>query len=89
MGFNIPPLAVFGFTRKFKYVKNSRLSTMDTLDQKLITGKADPSGSFSSTAGFSSVGWTPEEEQALVRKFDWRILPGLSILYLLCFLDRA
>ena len=24
-----------------------------------------------------------------MRKFDWRILPGLSCLYLLCFLDRT
>ena len=33
--------------------------------------------------------YTPEEEKALVRRLDWYILPGLSVLYLLCFLDRA
>jgi hypothetical protein len=65
------------------------MSIMDNLDQKLITGKAEASASFSSTAGSGNVGWSREEEEALVRKFDWRILPGLSILYLLCFLDRA
>jgi len=45
--------------------------------------------SFSSTADSGCVEWTEEEENALVRKFDKRILPGLSALYLLCFLDRT
>jgi hypothetical protein len=62
---------------------------MDNFDQKLISGNIEASGSYSSTAGYGSVGWSQEEEKALVRKFDWHILPGLSGLYLLCFLDRA
>ena len=33
--------------------------------------------------------WTPAEEKALLRKMDLHILPGLSLLYLLCFLDRT
>jgi len=33
--------------------------------------------------------WTPAEEKALLRRMDWHILPGLSLLYLLCFLDRT
>ena len=45
--------------------------------------------SFSSAAGSEGVEWTETEENALVRKFDKRILPGLSALYLLCFLDRT
>jgi hypothetical protein len=36
-----------------------------------------------------SITWTPTEEKALLRRIDWHILPGLSILYLLCFLDRT
>jgi hypothetical protein len=28
-------------------------------------------------------------EKALVRKLDWHILPPLSLLYLLCYLDRT
>jgi hypothetical protein len=36
-----------------------------------------------------SVTWTPAEEKAVVRRMDWHILPGLSLLYLLCFLDRT
>lgn len=62
---------------------------MDNLDQNLLPSKAEVSASYSSTAGYGNVGWSPEEEKALVRKFDWRILPGLSILYFLCFLDRT
>lgn len=62
---------------------------MDTPDEKLIAGKDEVYSSFSSTAGSGGVGWSQEEEKALVRKFDWRILPGLSLLYLLNFLDRA
>ena len=36
-----------------------------------------------------SITWTPAEEKALLRRMDLRILPGLSLLYLLCFLDRT
>ncbi|KAI0896030.1 MFS general substrate transporter [Annulohypoxylon nitens] len=32
--------------------------------------------------------WTPEEETALRRKLDWQLVPTVTILYLLCFLDR-
>ena len=35
------------------------------------------------------VSWKPDEEKALLRRIDLRILPGLSLLYLLCFLDRT
>ena len=35
------------------------------------------------------VTWTPDEEKSLLRRIDFRILPGLSVLYLLCFLDRT
>ena len=62
---------------------------MDTPDENLIATKAEVSASFSSTAGYGNVGWSQEEERTLVRKFDWRILPGLSVLYFLCFLDRT
>jgi MFS family permease len=33
--------------------------------------------------------WTAEEERRLVRKLDWRLLPFLSFLQLLSFLDRV
>lgn len=42
-----------------------------------------------SPADFDKVNWTPDEEKSLLRRIDLRILPGLSVLYLLCFLDRT
>ncbi|EON67437.1 hypothetical protein W97_06691 [Coniosporium apollinis CBS 100218] len=33
--------------------------------------------------------WTPEEEKAVRRKLDYRIVPVVTLLYLLCFIDRA
>ncbi|KAM0786264.1 hypothetical protein ACM66B_007063 [Microbotryomycetes sp. NB124-2] len=38
---------------------------------------------------FLNVTYTPEEERKLVRKLDLVLLPGLTFLYLLSFLDRA
>ncbi|KAK6439190.1 hypothetical protein LTR95_004609 [Oleoguttula sp. CCFEE 5521] len=32
--------------------------------------------------------WTEEEERRIRRKLDWRIVPLVTLLYLLCFLDR-
>lgn len=29
------------------------------------------------------------EDKKLLRKLDWHILPPLSLLYLLCYLDRT
>lgn len=33
-------------------------------------------------------GWSVAEEAAVRRKLDWQIVPMVTILYLLCFLDR-
>lgn len=32
--------------------------------------------------------WTEEEEKTVRRKLDWQVVPTVTILYLLCFLDR-
>jgi hypothetical protein len=67
------------------------MANLENGDLKLVgVGKdSAPFTSFSSNAGYGGIGWSYQEEQYLVRKFDWRILPGLSCLYLLCFLDRT
>jgi hypothetical protein len=31
----------------------------------------------------------PEAERRIVRKLDWRLIPWLSLLYLISFLDRT
>lgn len=33
--------------------------------------------------------WTEEEEKIIRHKIDWRLVPTVTFLYLLCFLDRA
>jgi hypothetical protein len=33
--------------------------------------------------------WTDEEERKIRRKLDFRVVPLVTLLYLLCFLDRA
>lgn len=38
---------------------------------------------------FDKVTWMPDEEKSLLRRIDLRVLPGLAVLYLLCFLDRT
>ena len=32
--------------------------------------------------------WTEQEERAVRRKMDWHLVPLVTLLYLLCFLDR-
>ncbi|KAH6621675.1 major facilitator superfamily domain-containing protein [Chaetomium sp. MPI-SDFR-AT-0129] len=36
----------------------------------------------------SELEWTEEEETALRRKIDWHTVPLVTVLYMLCFLDR-
>lgn len=42
-----------------------------------------------SPVDYSEISWKPEEEKTLLRRIDLRVLPGLALLYLLCFLDRT
>ncbi|KIX08038.1 uncharacterized protein Z518_02693 [Rhinocladiella mackenziei CBS 650.93] len=46
----------------------------------------DPNRSESSN---DEITWTEREETTIRRKIDWRIVPLVTLLYLLCFLDRA
>lgn len=32
--------------------------------------------------------WTQAEEDAIRHKLDWQIVPIVTLMYLLCFLDR-
>lgn len=33
--------------------------------------------------------WTAEEERRIVRQLDLKLVPVVTVLYLLCFIDRA
>lgn len=44
--------------------------------------------------GFSSddalsTEWTEADETRIKRKMDWRLVPTVALLYLMCFIDRA
>lgn len=41
------------------------------------------------TAATSGLTWDEAEERRIRRKLDWHIVPLVTLLYLLCFLDRA
>jgi hypothetical protein len=41
-----------------------------------------------SSESIDSPGWTVEEETTVRRKLDRQLVPMVTILYLLCFLDR-
>ena len=65
---------------------------MSTLDEKkeaqadTDVGFQDSGGSPSSNSIAETVGIN---EKSLIRKLDYRLLPPLTILYLLSFLDRS
>lgn len=44
-------------------------------------------GSASTTQSFML--YTPDEERAVIKKFDWRLVSFVSLLYMLSFLDRS
>jgi hypothetical protein len=37
----------------------------------------------------ASHGFTPEEQKRIMRKVDWRVVPLLTFLYLVSFIDRS
>ena len=43
----------------------------------------------SSDDNAEEVTWTEAEEKVVRNKLDWQIVPPVTLLYLLCFLDRC
>lgn len=56
--------------------------------QEYIGEKSTTSTTTASNETSDIDGWTAAEERALVTKLDLRIVPLVTVLYLLCFLDR-
>lgn len=54
--------------------------------EKALPGEAGSSPALS--AAEIEDGWTVEEEKKLRNRMDWHILPLVTALYLMCFLDR-
>jgi hypothetical protein len=63
-------------------VLNDFPQTVDTMEKDLAPVPLD-----------SNISAPPSEEvideKKLLRKLDWHIIPPLSLLYLLCYLDRT
>lgn len=65
---------------------------MSTHDEKAVADSRDVSSPPSTTGDATAQSapfYSPEEEQKVVRKVDLLLLPTLSLLYLLSFLDRS
>ena len=61
-----------------------------SVDDSRRSSAGEVDGEKDSIAGsHDGVSWTAVEEARVVRKVDWHLLPGLTLLYLLSFLDRA
>lgn len=42
----------------------------------------------SSESSREDITWTEAEEKVIRNKLDWQIVPIVTLMYLLCFLDR-
>lgn len=70
--------------------KDETSSVQSTEKQPIHDGIPSPDASDVEIATFgTSVPFSKEEEAALVRKLDWRIMPLVTILYLSNFIDRT
>ncbi|GAA5895188.1 uncharacterized protein JCM6883_002346 [Sporobolomyces salmoneus] len=68
---------------------SSSPSLLEKQDHLANSGANSYALSDDSTNPVESISYTLEEEKALVRKLDWKLIPGLTFLYLLSFLDRS
>ena len=63
----------------------AQVTKESVVDEKV---KDSPKLDQTQTSG-SDIESTGVNEKALLRKLDWRLLPAVSVLYLLSFLDRS
>jgi sugar phosphate permease len=60
--------------------------TAQQVEQSRTTSSKD--GDLSDSVPDSELEWSQEEETAIRRKIDWHTVPLVTLLYMLCFLDR-
>lgn len=60
------------------------MMTATTIREKQLASKNDHEGSIET----ENIVYDVAQDAALTRKVDWRLLPILTLLYLLSFLDR-
>lgn len=61
------------------------MAKVESIDEK---AKVDQQQEDVSEGSLDTPQWTEEEEKTVRRKLDWQVVPTVTILYLLCFLDR-
>lgn len=64
------------------------LKTDPPLGEKIVANVKDTSAS-NSVDIVESQGFDEKATKKLVRRLDWHLIPFLSLIYLLCFLDRT
>ena len=62
---------------------------MPTDVEKELVAEAAIAEKSSSDDESSSREWTELDEKRIRRKIDWRLIPTVFLLYLMCFIDRA
>lgn len=68
------------------------MSALPELSEKVELGNQDNNPKISNTSLVSDeldANFIDINEKSLLRKLDWKLLPPLTILYLLSFLDRS
>jgi len=82
--------AIFAHTSKFIFLVSS-IEAMDSKDyqEKELASDAVLAGtSQSSQDDPSSIEWDAADEKRIRNRMDWRIMPTVFLLYILCFIDR-
>lgn len=65
------------------------MAAIRTIDEKGDIDQPEALALETKSQGSSEApGWTTEEETVVRRKLDWQLVPTVTLLYLLCFLDR-
>jgi hypothetical protein len=59
------------------------------MDKSDIEGRVSISEAKQLDNGPPELEWTEEEEKAIRRKLDCRLIPVAFVLFLLCYIDRA
>jgi hypothetical protein len=62
-------------------------SEIKNLEADVAVQKSNSSDDDNHQAG--AIEWTPEDEKRIRQRMDWRIVPIVLALYLMCFIDRS
>lgn len=71
------------------FLPNEMTSTISPEKEANTFTSADKLEGSGNTSQNSDIDYSGVNEKSLVRKIDWRIIPGVILLYLLSFLDRS